>query len=1198
MKSVLGICLLALMLILSQRVRPASPPLEPRRMNRSPVHDNQTPRYQTYRNSDPYRDYQRAPSPGVYDRYRDVSVGVTWNKSTTWYHPRDYYDSNQGPSSKDHSRRDSNGSTSSRTFEPWKNSHGIPDRERRTSKDYRSSPERYPATEYPIRGHERIMYSTKAPASPYNQRRSFPKEYPSPERVGYIPSSFRPPANSFSAESSRKPRSPLRSPRRYRSRTPSSSRAYSRSPSSSRSSRSHSRSRSPPDRRYRLSAREFEPDASNSGPNARFRDFHDSFTNRQSSRIPTGPRRSTVAVRAPSPGPGPSKEKARSRSSSQSSIASSRETSVKPRPFDPDDDKNFSVTTDTKASDSPSSKDAPNASLLNQLPTGYSVGSASELLNVLRSSNIVGNLDTDVGAAVQQDPTINEPAVDAPRTETLAPSRHSSPEMEPDPSIQSQSSNPLLEAPTASVIPIDPVATLHEVDPDPPRDPVMTTPRDPVADPPSQDETDIPPRDIPDYKLDDIPNISDAPTVREAVRVVVMRRLLADRQTRNERVEPVLMSNLALSESKEPAQKQDIHTLMTEMTHPDGDSVRTRLESANKLQQSLAETFKRRQDDLKNKVQRLTDEYISLHDKWKLHCAMLDRQTKARSEARLADTAANSAAPPMTGRTTRRSAATLGDAVRSDLEMEQIIASIGSNEATDPNQLCIRNVAVIPDMISVVRGKLDYVYDDNNLRVEDPISYYAPQTDDWTEEEKQIFIDKFAIFPKQFGAISRFLPNKSTAQCVDFYYLHKNVDIDFKNIVSKNAPGRRGGRRRTAKRKANALLADIRKHDAEVSSSASTSGRGGKGRQRRAVPTTAAALSSAAFVPSIAPEPRKPSSRRATAHLEGTPTTATPTPEPEARPKRRRVPTSRASLAASQKEPSEEIQVQPEPETNPEPEPEIESEIEPRPTKKARRGGRRVKSAAMVSDDLNEEKSTPPPMINHEIADPAYIARQKVNSDWSEAEKDLFLELLNQHGFDSLKLAAGMGSKTITQCSDYYQANEVPLGFRKIAETALKRISEASGSNGKSRARSAQTATTSHATFIPGGPPFPDMSTFFSHPGFSRYTTGVSPYGAPTQTSVPVPPIYPGQAYPVPNFGYPAPPGSATSPAAGFPSNATPYAGRSYISYPFPYQAGYSSVAAANQANATGTKPIPGVPSPYPPPANPATAQPFYPGYT
>ncbi|KAJ3764091.1 hypothetical protein EV360DRAFT_32240 [Lentinula raphanica] len=390
-----------------------------------------------------------------------------------------------------------------------------------------------------------------------------------------------------------------------------------------------------------------------------------------------------------------------------------------------------------------------------------------------------------------------------------------------------------------------------------------------------------------------------------------MRRLLADRQTRNERVEPVLMSNLALSESKEPAQKQDIHTLMTEMTHPDGDRVRTRVESANKLQQSLAETFKRRQDDLKNKVQRLTDEYISLHDKWKLHCAMLDRQTKARSEARLADTAANSAAPPMTGRTTRRSAATLGDAVRSDLEMEQIIASIGSNEATDPNQLCIRNVAVIPDMISVVRGKLDYVYDDNNLRVEDPISYYAPQTDDWTEEEKQIFIDKFAIFPKQFGAISRFLPNKSTAQCVDFYYLHKNVDIDFKNIVSKNAPGRRGGRRRTAKRKANALLADIRKHDAEVSSSASTSGRGGKGRQRRAAPTTAAALSSAAFIPSIATEPRKPSSRRATAHLEGTPTTATPTPEPEARPKRRRVPTSRASLAASQKEPSEEIQVQP-----------------------------------------------------------------------------------------------------------------------------------------------------------------------------------------------------------------------------------------------------------------------------------------------
>ncbi|KIK68599.1 hypothetical protein GYMLUDRAFT_111116, partial [Collybiopsis luxurians FD-317 M1] len=250
-----------------------------------------------------------------------------------------------------------------------------------------------------------------------------------------------------------------------------------------------------------------------------------------------------------------------------------------------------------------------------------------------------------------------------------------------------------------------------------------------------------------------------ASTVRDAVRIVVMRRLLVDRQSRQERVDPVLFSNLSLPSTddlEQPAPGASIHALMTEMTHPESERVKFRANTSNKLKQSLVERFEERQDRLKVKVQKLKEEYISLHEKWKAHCAMLDRQAKAKSEAADAKPSSVTVAPPaMTGRTTRRSAANLGDAVRSDLEMEQIIASIGSNEATDPNQLCLRNVAVIPDMISVVKGKVDYVYDDNNLRVEDPLSYYAPQTDEWTEEEKQIFIDKFAIFPKQFGAISR-----------------------------------------------------------------------------------------------------------------------------------------------------------------------------------------------------------------------------------------------------------------------------------------------------------------------------------------------------------------------------------------------------------------------------------------------------------
>ncbi|KAJ4490241.1 hypothetical protein J3R30DRAFT_3420198 [Lentinula aciculospora] len=1189
-----------------ERARPASPLLEPRRMHHSPAYDTYTSRNPGYRHPDPYRDYQRAPSPGVYDRYRDVSVGITRNKTTTWYHPRDYYDSNQGSSSRDHDRRESNGSTSSRTFEPsdsWKYSNGMRDREHSNSKEYRSSPERSATVEYSSRDFERNKFLDKAPWPPaapsYNREISYSREHPSPQRPGRVSDTYRSYMNSYNADASRKPRSLPRSPiRHYRSRSRSRSCSHSRSSSHS-ISRSQSRS---PARHSRLAARNFEPEAPIATSIARSYRFQGSSTaNNSTSRIPTSPRRGVISV----PPHSPNKRKSRSRSSSQSSIASSRETSVKPyapRLSETDNGKILSTpaVSDTNPSDLSSPKDASKSMSLSQLPTGYSLGSASELLSViLRTSNVAGIKDTNPSTATEKVAILNDAAADVPQKEVAAqiahpsaPSRPTSKETtlnllaQPKPSNLDQSAPETLSSALVTPIVTSSLQKVAII----PCDPVVTTPRDPVANPPSRNEAEPRPPNIPDYKIGDIPSISEAPSVRDAVRVTIMRRLLADRQTRKERVEPILISNLALSgiDFEKPVQKTNIHALMTEMTHPQGDRMKTRLKTSNQLQQTLAEKFKERQDDLKTKVQRLTEEYVALHDKWKAHCAMLDRQAKARSDARVADTKitpAMTAAPPMTGRTTRRSAATLGDAVRSDLEMEQIIASIGSNEATDPNQLCLRNVAAIPEMISVVKGKVDCVYDDNNLRVDDPISYYMPQTDDWTQEEKQIFLDKFAIFPKQFGAISRFLPNKTTAQCVDFYYLHKNVDIDFKNIVSKNAPGRRGGKRRTAKRKANALLTDIRKHDAEVSSSASTNARG-KGRSRRPAPAPT-------FEPILPPEPRRPFSRKVIVHLEGTPTTTTPTPEPEARPKRRRVPTSRASLGGSQKELSEEVPVQPEPE--PEPEPELESES--RPAKKPRRGGRRVKSAAMVSDDINEEMATPPPLINYEVADPAYIARQKVNSDWSEAEKDLFLELLGQCGFEPIKLAAGMVSKTITQCRDYYQANEVPLGFRKIAETALKKTTdEASDSTEKSPAATA--GLNMGFPPFPTGAPFTDMATFLSHTPFSRYTTGVSPYGAPAQSPVTMSPLYSGQVYPAPNFGYSAPPGSAAPATTGltpYPANAAAYAGRPYIPYPFSYQAGYPPVAVTNRPPTTVA--TPSGPVTFPHPTNPPAARPFYPGY-
>ena len=354
----------------------------------------------------------------------------------------------------------------------------------------------------------------------------------------------------------------------------------------------------------------------------------------------------------------------------------------------------------------------------------------------------------------------------------------------------------------------------------------------------------------------DIPSLSEAKSTKEALRIVVMTRLLCDQQTREERISPVLLTNRSLAQCMETRRSTSLQELVTEVC--DGKRHQERMSTFAGAKSALEQRFKEREAVRLAKVQRLKKEYQILHEKWVQHCAHLDEQSRAlTSETETVQPA---------GRTTRRSAASLGDAVRSDLEMEQIIASLGNDEATDPAHLSLRNLATIPDMISVTHGKVDYVYDDTNHWVESPAEYYGPHTGihDWTEEEKKVFLDKFAEYPKQFGIIAGYLPNKTQAQCVAFYYLHKKKMIDFRKVVSQYAPNKRR-RRGTGKKKG--IIADIQQHDAEVSGGVdllTVPSRVSKGRK------TAAQVEGGR---------KTHNPRRLTVQQEGTPG-STPTPEP------------------------------------------------------------------------------------------------------------------------------------------------------------------------------------------------------------------------------------------------------------------------------------------------------------------------------
>jgi hypothetical protein len=371
-------------------------------------------------------------------------------------------------------------------------------------------------------------------------------------------------------------------------------------------------------------------------------------------------------------------------------------------------------------------------------------------------------------------------------------------------------------------------------------------------------------------KSPDIPTLSSAETLAEALRITVMTRLLRDHQSREARINPVLRANLAIAPPLEVHPTSTPESLIDKMCN--GLAHHTRLEAASKTRPLLVKYFANRQAQIDEKKTRLREEYMTLQDRWIAHCNVLNEQQRT-----LASEQENQ--PPM--RTTRRSMA-ITDAVRSDFEMEQILASLGNDDATDPNHLSIRNLARIPDMISAVNGKVESVFDDMNYMVENPAEYYAPDTGitDWTNEEKKIFMEKFGAHPKQFGVIAEFLPNKTAAQCVTYYYLQKKMFIDFRKVISQYAPNKRR-RRGMGRKKGNGLLADIAMHDLEVhrgSASASPSA---------STPTPRASRGRRSLNAISAFKPPPPS-RRHPVQLGETPTT-TPTPEPETKSRKRRI---------------------------------------------------------------------------------------------------------------------------------------------------------------------------------------------------------------------------------------------------------------------------------------------------------------------
>ncbi|MQL81772.1 hypothetical protein Taro_014238 [Colocasia esculenta] len=92
-----------------------------------------------------------------------------------------------------------------------------------------------------------------------------------------------------------------------------------------------------------------------------------------------------------------------------------------------------------------------------------------------------------------------------------------------------------------------------------------------------------------------------------------------------------------------------------------------------------------------------------------------------------------------------------------------------------------RNNLRMPQLMLEEREKKHGRFISNNGLIEDPCSFEKERSfiNPWSAEEREIFMEKLALYGKDFSKIASFFSHKTTADCIEFYYKnHKSETFE------------------------------------------------------------------------------------------------------------------------------------------------------------------------------------------------------------------------------------------------------------------------------------------------------------------------------------------------------------------------------------------------------------------------------------
>ncbi|KAI3520108.1 hypothetical protein L1887_09332 [Cichorium endivia] len=103
-----------------------------------------------------------------------------------------------------------------------------------------------------------------------------------------------------------------------------------------------------------------------------------------------------------------------------------------------------------------------------------------------------------------------------------------------------------------------------------------------------------------------------------------------------------------------------------------------------------------------------------------------------------------------------------------------------ANKLLSDSQIKIcRNTLKMPSLILDKTERVGTRFISDNGLVENPCDVEKERSlvNFWTSEEKETFLENFSLFGKDFRKIASFLPRKTVADCVEFYYKNHKSDI-------------------------------------------------------------------------------------------------------------------------------------------------------------------------------------------------------------------------------------------------------------------------------------------------------------------------------------------------------------------------------------------------------------------------------------